>query len=222
MILTEDLGKMFEMAICLLYDTPYNGKYKYGLDGPNMILPKIQKLLDHFPKCKHTAEKASRYDFTSSDGKFLSAKTTKGDKKVCPQVIGQPTRKTFCEKFKLPNESTNDDIKNYILENVSSMMSEYFDHTFDCDIIYYNRKIGTPLFIHTKSPIQWDTIKFSFSHIEKNTKWNESTTVYATKNGTTQTIGEFQVHKHRNCIKFRWNFDNVLNTFPDNFEVTKF
>lgn len=222
MVLTEDLGKMFEMAICLLYNTPYSGNYKYGLDGPNTILPKIQKLLDYFPACTHTAEKGSRYDFTSLDGKFLSAKTTKGDKKVCPQVIGQPTKKKFCEKFKLPEDSTNDDIKKYILENVSSMMSEYFDHTFDCDIIYYNRQIGTPLFIRMKSPIQWDAVTLSFSHIEKNKTWNESTTVYATKNGTCQTIGEFQVHKHRNCIKFRWNFDNVLNMFSDNFEVTKF
>ena len=76
MVLTEDLGKMFEMAICLLYNTPYSGNYKYGLDGPNIILPKIQKLLDYFPACTHTADKGSRYDFTSSDGKFLSAKTT--------------------------------------------------------------------------------------------------------------------------------------------------
>jgi len=222
MVLTEDLGKMFEMAICLLYKTAYNGNYKYGLDGPNMILPKIQKLLEHFPACTHTAEKGSRYDFTSSDGKFLSAKTTKGDKKVCPQVIGQPTRKTFCENFKLPDDSTNDYIKEYILENVSTMMPKYFEYTFDCDIIYYNRMIGTPLFIHTKSPIEWNDVVLSFSHIKKNKKWNESTTLYATKNGTTQTIGEFQVHNHRNCIKFRWNFDNVLNMFPDNFDITKF
>lgn len=36
-IITEDLGKQFEMCLCLLFDTPYNGKYKYGLDKPHKI-----------------------------------------------------------------------------------------------------------------------------------------------------------------------------------------
>ena len=30
-IITEDLGKMFEMAICLSYEVEYDGKYKYSL-----------------------------------------------------------------------------------------------------------------------------------------------------------------------------------------------
>jgi hypothetical protein len=222
MVLTEDLGKMFEMAICLLYKTPYSGNYKYGLDCPNTIIPKIQKLLDYFPACTHTADKGSRYDFTSSDGKFLSAKTTKQDKKVCPQVIGQPTKKGFCESFDLPTDSSNDVIKNYISNNFKSMLTKYFDHTFDCDIVYYNRHTDTVLFVRTKEPINWDTEKFDFSHIRKNKKWNESSTLYLVKDDKTHTLGEFQVHNHRNCIKFRWNFENVLSLFPDNFEVTKF
>jgi hypothetical protein len=28
---TEDTGKMFEMAICLAYGIPYDGKYKYDM-----------------------------------------------------------------------------------------------------------------------------------------------------------------------------------------------
>ena len=30
--MTEDLGKIFEMAICMLYGIDYDGKYKYSLD----------------------------------------------------------------------------------------------------------------------------------------------------------------------------------------------
>jgi hypothetical protein len=222
MVLTEDLGKMFEKAICLLYNIPFVGPYKYGDDIPTKLIPKIQKIVDLFPVSEHTAANGFRYDFKSADGKYLSAKTTKKDKKVCPQVIGQPTKKGFCESFGLPTDSSNDTIKEYISNNLKSMLTKYFHHTFECDIVYYNRNTDSVLYVRTKEPINWDSVNLDFSHIRKNKKWNESSTIYLVKNDETYTLGEFQVHKHRNCIKFRWNFENVLSLFPDNFEVTKF
>ena len=38
-VVTEDLGKIFEMGICLLYEIEYDGKYKYSLEEANSITP---------------------------------------------------------------------------------------------------------------------------------------------------------------------------------------
>ena len=53
---TEDLGKIFEMAICLLYKTPFDGKYKYSMEEAQLLCDRINPLLDVFPhKIKHIA-----------------------------------------------------------------------------------------------------------------------------------------------------------------------
>jgi len=57
---TEDTGKMFEMAICLAYGIPYDGKYKYSMELPEKLKPRLSKLIDIFPKCRHTAKKGGR------------------------------------------------------------------------------------------------------------------------------------------------------------------
>lgn len=48
-LLTEDLGKMFEMAICLTFGIPYDGKYKYGMELPEELKPRLSKLVELFP-----------------------------------------------------------------------------------------------------------------------------------------------------------------------------
>ena len=48
-IITEDLGKIFEMAICLSYEIEYDGKYKYSLEEADIIKERIYKLKDVFP-----------------------------------------------------------------------------------------------------------------------------------------------------------------------------
>ncbi len=65
MVKTEDLGKKFEKAICLTYDIPYNGPYKYADDLHVSVYTRLHKLKELFPICKHTSDKHSRYDFTS-------------------------------------------------------------------------------------------------------------------------------------------------------------
>jgi hypothetical protein len=76
---TEDTGKIFEMAICLAYNIPYDGNYKYGMEEPERLKHRLSKLLELFPMCSHTAKRGSRYDYTSDTdaNKHLSAKTTK-------------------------------------------------------------------------------------------------------------------------------------------------
>ena len=215
---TEDLGKIFEMAICLLYETPFDGKYKYSMEESNVIKTRIQPLKTAFPyKIKHTAKNGSQYDFRGQDDETikLSAKTTKKDGKVCPQVIGQPSKKKFCEFFNIELSVSLLEIKEYIISNISNMLNIYFDLTFDCPIIYYNKKSNVLQLIKLTEKIDWSQYLIEFSHIKKNKQWNESSTISI--NNT--SIGEFQLHKHRDCIKFRWCFEKLLKHFVKSFTI---
>lgn len=217
-VLTEDLGKIFEMSICLLYEIEYDGKYKYSLDEAYAIKDKLYKLRLVFPhKIKHIAKNGNRFDFASVDDEtlFLSAKTTKKDAKVCPQVIGQPSKLKFCEFFEIDLLYDLDQIKYYIETNVKPMLEKYTLHTFECPIVYYNKHKNMILFIKLIENINWVDYTILFSHNIKNKKWNESTTIII--DGI--TIGEFQIHNHRDCIKFRWSFEKMLKLFTNNFEI---
>lgn len=218
-VITEDLGKIFEMAICLLYEIEYDGNFKYSLDEANLIKEKIHNLKSVFPyKIKHIAKNGNKYDFVCLDDEnvFLSAKTTKKDGKVCPQVIGQPSKKKFCEYFKIDTLSSIEEIKDYIQSNIKYMLGIYILNTFACPIVYYNKHKNLILYIKLKEPINWDNYNIEFSHIVKNKKWNESSSIMLDNN----SIGEFQVHNHRDCIKFRWYFEKILNLFKDNYDIT--
>ena len=225
MILTEDLGKKFEMGICMLYGIEYDGKYKYSMEEAEKLKNRLTNLLNVFPhKLKHTAKNGSQYDFTGEEDETikLSAKTTKKDGKVCPQVIGQPSKKKFCEFFSVDINFTLEQIKEYIEVNVEKMLNIYFDLTFDCPILYYNQKTDILQLIKlTKNingehqKINWSEIVIEFSHKKKNKVWTESSTISINN----VTIGEFQVHNNRDCIKFRWAFENLLKIFPNTFEL---
>jgi hypothetical protein len=223
-ILTEDLGKKFEMAICLTYNIEYDGRYKYDMEEPLLLKERLKKLIELFPKCIHTAKRGSQYDFTACENKnlHLSAKTTKGDNKVCAQVIGQPTRNKFCEFFKLDSKTNNSDIKKYIQNNVKQMLKSYDFYTFDCPMIYYNKKNGSLKYITKIKDIEWEKYTFDFSHLhnkKNNYEWKESSSLYLLENDKKKTIGEFQIQNHRDSIKFRWSFLNLLKIFSEHFEI---
>jgi hypothetical protein len=175
-------------------------------------------LKDIFPhNLIHSAKNGSQYDFTGADDGVirLSAKTTKKDGKVCPQVIGQPSRKKFCDFFGLDQTLTLEQIKQNIEDNLAPMLAIYFKTTFDCPIVYYNKKKDLLLFIRTLTEIDWTQCVIEFSHRKKNKVWGESSTISINN----VTIGEFQVHNHRDCIKFRWAFENLIEMFKTHFEI---
>ena len=218
-VITEDLGKIFEKAICLLYEIEYDGNYKYSLEEANKIKNLLSKLKTVFPnKLKHIAKNGNQYDYVSVDDDkvHLSAKTTKKDSKVCPQVIGQPTKKKFCEFLKIDLDYNLEQIKEYIKKNVKSLLKLYVSYTFDCPIIYYNKHKNKLLFVKFKKNIKWTDYDIKFTHIIKNKKWNESSSIKINN----ITIGEFQIHKKRDCIKFRWAFENLLDLLNNHFDIT--
>ena len=98
------------------------------------------------------------------------------------------------------------------------MLDTYFNYTFDCPIIYYNETKDLLLFIKKVSNIVWTNQAIEFSHIKNEKKWGESTTI----NIGGISIGEFQVHNHRDCIKFRWSFEKLIDCFSKNFTIIDF
>lgn len=211
----EDLGKVFEKSICLLYDIDFIGNYKYSLENAIKLKDKICNFKYIYPyNLKHIANKNNRYDFINDNDNYLSAKTTKKDGKICPQKIGQTTRKKFCEYLELEYKNV-EEIKIYITNNTSFLLEKYFETTFDCSIIYYNQHKNLLLFIKKIENINWNIYDIKFSHIIKNKTWNESSSISINN----INIGEFQIHKNRDCIKFRWYLEKMLKLFDYIFEI---
>jgi hypothetical protein len=219
-VITEDLGKIAEKALCDIIGTPYNMKFKYPQERVDKLAPRFAPLKAELAGFKHTGSTDDLHDFTSSDNtRYLSVKTTKKGWKICPQEVGQPARSTFCPKFALALDATNDIIKNHILTNYIKMMPIYLNCTFHCDLLFFCEKTNICQMITMKTPPDWTNCQLTFSHIEKSKPWNESTTLYGTKDGKKNTIGEFQIHNHRDCIKFRFDLKGLLDCFPESFNV---
>lgn len=217
------MGKKFEMMICKFRGIVYDGQYKYGFDNVDIIISLLHNLNDAIPfELKHIAKNGNEYDFeiinddNKSKYKYLSAKTTKKDGRVCPQVIGQPSKKKFCDFFGIDLSSDLEQIKNYIVTNVKTLLDEYMKKTFNnCYVLYYNEYKNIMLVVTLEESINWTNYNILFSHNIKNKKWNESSCIKIND----ITIGEFQIHKHRDCIKFRWQFEKLLKLFNNNFKV---
>jgi len=217
---TEDTGKSFEMAICLAYGIPYDGKYKYGMEIPEKLKPRLTKLTELFPVCTHTAKRGARYDYTAKDdiSKHLSAKSTKkGVGKVAPQVVGQSQPKKFCELLEIPF-TTNEALKEYIQKNIKTILPILVTYTFDCPNVYYNQEKDTIQYITLKSPINWDTYTYKWTCSWD--KWANSSTVKLVSGGTETALVEFQFHtKSRTNMAIRWCYENFLTAFKDNLTI---
>lgn len=216
---TEDTGKMFEMAICLAYGIQYDGKYKYGMEIPEKLAPRLKKLQELFPACSHTAKQGARYDFTSlSDASnHLSAKTTKkGIGKVAPQVIGQANPLKFCSILNIPY-TTDAELKKYIQTNISSILPILTEYTFDCPNIYYNHEMSSIKFITLMTLIVWNSFEYQWTR--DHTTWNNSSTLKIKCNGIFIPIVEFQFHTKRKNMAIRWIYDNFLSVFKNNLTI---
>jgi len=217
---TEDLGKQFEMAICLTYDTPYDGPYKYGMDVPRSLVPRLEKLKEYFPPCTHTAAAGARYDFTgiADTTRHLSAKTTKKDGKVAPQVIGQPKPAKFCEVIGIPYTNIAD-LKKYIQENIVTILPVLMDYTFNCPNLYYNKSKNTIRFIELILPIPWNEMKYEWTRSPE--MWNNSSTLKIIKpDGKKVSILEVQFHSaSRTNMAIRWAYEEFLNTFYSHLSI---
>lgn len=216
---TEDTGKIFEKAICLAYGIPYDGKYKYGMEMPEKLAPRLAKLTELFPMCSHTAKKGARYDYTcvADPTKHLSAKSTKkGVGKVAPQVVGQSQPQKFCETIGIPY-TTVPDLKQYIQTEIVSLLPILASYTFDCSTVYYNQEKDTIRYItlQESKPIVWTDYQFKWTC--NWTEWNNSSTLKIVTPAGEMALLEFQFHTtNRTNMAVRWCFENVLTIFKEN------
>ncbi len=231
----ECLGRTVEYFISKMYfDGNIDTIFKPELVNLKLIekdTELFEKLKTYYPYLTYTGNSDNKYDFKYidiNDGektKYVSVKTNFNGKKVCPQVIGQTTFKKYKSYFKIDENYTKPELKIYIMEHIDEILKEYLKFTFHCDIIYYFKERKTSgLHIIKYDENRVHNVEFekgfvSFSHIKNNKDWNESSTVYYTLNDKTVSIGEFQVHNHRDNIKFRWNFDKIIELCG--FEIIK-
>lgn len=216
---TEDTGKCFEMAICLAYGIPYDGPYRYGMEIPERLRPRLTKLTELFPICTHTAKNGGRYDYTAVDDttKHLSAKTTKDKGMVAPQVIGQNQPKAFCEILNVPF-TTNEALKKHIQENIKEVLALLVEYTFDCPNIYYNKKKNTIQYIILTTPIDWSVYEYTWTRSWE--RWANSSTLQVVENKNTVSLVEFQFHTaSRTNMAIRWCYEKFLTLFKDNLTI---
>lgn len=261
-VITEDLGKAAEYALCLLLGTPFGGTYKYSQEEAERLKARFAGAAGILAGYRHTGKESKLYDFQGDGPEArLSVKTTKDNSwKICPQILGQPTRKKFCEAVGLPVDSDNQAIKAYIEANLPQLLERYTEHTFHCPVLFYDKASDTCLYIRLVSGASfgWAEKILQMSHLVAGKPWGESSTVYCSDTPESkktigesvsqsetahtsrplratlgesaprsnlvpakQVLGEFQIHNHRSCVKFRFNLRTMLETFPDCFEVQK-
>ena len=227
---TETFGITAEAAICDYFKLKQPDSFRTRV-SPNLkkkLTPVIRKAFTVIPPAiSHTGStqgargKNSKcpYDFLLEGDLQLSVKTNKG-KMVCPPDVGQPGAETCFEYFKefLPSGSTtvtNDSFKSMVLGNIDKLIPIYIEHLFESEWLLwiYLESSDYKFKAINKNNIRdftWDKNKFSFTKptIED---WNESNTVKYND----ISIGEFQVHKHRSCFKFRFNMPALLSIICD-------
>ena len=219
---TETLGMTAEKAVCELFnlDYPTSFKRRTSFNLQLNINDSITAAFEHLPPAtKHTGsmqgtrggDSKCSYDFVLEGDKTLSLKTNTG-KMVCPPEVGQPCAETcylYFGDLTSASEINEDVFKAMVFEHIEEMIKIYAAHLFDSDYLLwiykendnYDYKIFNRGFA---DDYYWEKDCFSFTK-KTIADWNESNTVKY--NGT--TIGEFQVHKHRDCFKFRFNLANL-------------
>lgn len=220
---TETFGITAEKTICDLFELKYddNLKKRYDPKIEQEITPVVQDAFKHLPKPilytgtqrgERGGQSKCPHDFVLEGKKRLSVKTNVG-KMVCPPEVGQPGNITclkyfghLCDSYDV-NEIS---FKKMVLKKVDKMMPIYIKFLFDSDYILWIRKkhdkydyrIFPRKLLHEFS---WKKSSFSFTKSTVQDWYDSNTLKYK---GI--SIGEFQVHHHRNCFKFRFNMENLM------------
>lgn len=242
----ESIGIAAEVAIAKTYGVPINPTYELRAEpGIAEFLLEgdyIRKIFarENIPSpTKHIAEGQNPIDFILENDKTLSVKSNqKQIVKAAPQKIGQPTDRTyfaFLEEqnvipgFKLGNYSAErglsdtEENRKYVfksisIEHIDLLIDMYWKNIFECDylLLMYNlERHASPmenyrLFGKYGNLPKWNKNLFSFTR--SLSEWRESTTLKY--NGV--SIGEFQAHNHRNCLKFRFTMKGVMKLLEEN------
>ena len=236
----ETTGISAEVAIARSFGVEINPRYEERADQKVVDLllydDCVKKIFkkEGLPKpVEHVAEGQNPVDFILEGGETLSVKSNqKALGRVAPQIIGQPSDKTYFEYIEkhfpdfnlseeLANEGMEDTYENrsYMFKKISmtrtlELLNMYWKRLFECDyyLHFFNLENGLdPLenyvLFEREEPPKWDENGFSFS--QPLYRWKESITLKYQK----VRIGEFQVHRNRNCFKFRFYMPGIIKIF---------
>lgn len=214
---TEEVGITTEKIICKIVNTVF--KTKRGNTDENVykeiendIRMTIGDRLVRKGRWEHIGNENKDSDFRVS-GRTISIKTNISGDKICPQRIGQQTLNTFNKYFK-ECIRTNDEFKVYFMNNIERLLEEYIRNVFICDetiCILYNEGIIYEITRETEIRIR-EGITRTTRSIEE---WNESNTIRREISNELVTIGEIQIHKNRNGLKFRFSLKGILRMIKE-------
>ncbi len=228
------LGKIVEYACSVSLKTTYHGIYNGPMLPVNQLSARFSQnplFINEFQGYLHAGNHCPikgtfhpPYDFidpTTEQGLSVKSIMDNSMSKVSPSVIGQPSTKKFCQIFDF-HQGDEEHIKYQVTTNIDSMMPLYFNHTFSYPILFYHAKKDICMVVKAKEdcPIPWNDQNFVFSHQLKNKNWVESSSIsMKKKRGYSKSVGEFQFHRNRDCIKFRFSLSSLLEEFPQHFLI---
>jgi len=137
---------------------------------------------------------------------------------VCPQTIGQTTTKQLFiylkKKLKLSNLNiiTNNKLKIILYNKLNYIIILYFQNLFCCDYLLWiqkhkNNNIIYKILSKTQFLNKFKQLKLNNFKYTKSLKlWNN----YNSIKYNNLIIATIQIHRHRNCIKFRFHMINLL------------
>lgn len=219
---TETLGISIEGATCEIYHLEKPAHFERRVDPKIMteVRPTILEVFSKIPepiryigneKGKRGGTSKSSIDFMLQGEKTLSLKTNIGSR-VCPPEIGQPSLKTFKLYFshliENPDTFSREDFKKIVLEHTAELMKTYLKFLLDCDyLLWIYKKKQNYEYKTLEGGQSYNFEQKNFTFTKNLSTWNESNTVkyYGV------TIGEFQVHKNRGSLKFRFHMKNLLD-----------
>lgn len=235
---TEDLGKIAEYATCLALNTHYvtSKPFPYCTNTAFQLADRFSqnpRFIERFTGYLHSGHKCPVYGTYNPPYDFihpvytnlrLSVKTTKNSTrhKISPQVIGQSSINKFKMDFEIPMIARKSEVKRYIENGVGLMLKKYYENTFHCPVLFYHQKLDECKLVEPmyNVEIDWTSLQYEFSHIKRGSAWKESTSLFILKDGvSTKSMGEFQIHNNRDCVKFRFVLNTVLDVFPASFYV---
>lgn len=234
----ETVGISAELAIADVFHVDVSPLYRVRGDVAiadsisGIIYDVFEQLNMPFP-VEHIAENQNPVDFILENGHTLSVKSNQRHLGlVAPQIIGQPTSETYfaflherfgfdineaLKRLCLPDTYENRAyvFKHFSMDNICMMLDVYWQYMFHCDhyLHFYNilDRFGyltnNPKWIALRNlpeHVHWDPNLISFTQTVNT--WSECNTLKYDR----ISIGEFQVHRKRNCLKFRFNIAGIL------------
>lgn len=226
---TEETGIWVEKMVCDILKIKFNTKRNYIVDKNNRNYPnKMKKDIEYTLKnvlkklkiVEHVGNKNEYNDFVTKLGETVSLKTNTNGYKMCSQIIGQCSLKKINEK--LGKKFTKEQYKKHIINNTNSIINLYLKYLFCCDhLLSIKFDFGKVYYLNNMNNIydesEGDKLveildKSAILELSKRKlqDWNESNTVKIKIDNEFKSLAEFQVHRSRDSMKCRFNFETIL------------